>query len=369
MALSVLHIDSEKTWRGGQQQVAYLLKGLFDKGIDSVLVCQPESEYTSYCVRENIPFFPVKMRGELDFIAAWKIAGVCRKNNCNILHLHSAHALAIGLWVKLFLPSIKLVSVRRVDFPIKKNPLSQFKYKSRNVDKHICISDNIRAVMIQDGIQDNRLVTIHSGIDTARFSDITPPSNFRESLNIPESHFVVGTVAALAGHKDYPNLLHAAKIVLEKRDDVTFVAAGSGPDEKEIFSLKEKLNLGNRFIFAGYRTDVGNFLKTFDIFVLASFLEGLGTSLLDAQACGLPVIGCHAGGIPEIISHDHNGLLVQARDSHALAEAISLLLDDDRKRHRLGEAARVTVEKFSIQTTISKNIDLYLDLLKAGNGK
>lgn len=300
----------------------------------------------------------------MDVFSARKIAGICRRKNVDILHLHSAHALAIGLWVKLFLPKIKLIGVRRVDFHIKKNLFSQFKYKSKKVDKHVCISDKIRTVMIEDGIPESRLSTIHSGIDTSRFRDVIPPPDFRDSLGVPTNHFVVGTVAAIAGHKDYPNLLHAAKKVFEQRDDVTFVAAGSGPDEKDIFNLKDELNLGNRFIFAGYRKDIGNFLNTFDIFVLASHMEGLGTSLLDAQACGLPVIGCRAGGIPEVITHDNDGILVPPRDSKSLADAILNLLDNEEKRKRLGEAARVSVEKFSIRTTVDKNIELYHELLR-----
>ena len=356
---SILHIDSERGWRGGQQQAAYLLKGLLAKGYKTAIVCQPESEFEKYCIENKLPHYPIKMRGEIDLPAAFKIANICKKECYDILHLHSAHAVATGLWVKLFASGLKLIGVRRVDFHIKNNPFSKFKYMSKRIEKHVCISENIRTVMLEDGIADDRLQVIHSGVDPKRFSDVQPPSDFRERIGIPNDHIIVGTVAALAGHKDYPNLLNAAKIIIESTDNVTFCAVGDGPDEKEILKLADELNLNDRFIFTGYRTDVGNFLKTFDIFVLASYLEGLGTSILDAQACGLPVIGCQVGGIPELIDHDVFGMLVPSRDSEALAEAIRDLANDEGKRTRLGLAGKESCERFNIENTINKNIELY----------
>jgi glycosyltransferase involved in cell wall biosynthesis len=355
----ILHIDSERGWRGGQQQAIYLFEGLIDRGFNTAMVCKPGSELEKYCIKKDLPHFAINMRGEMDLFSARKIAKICKNKGYSILHLHSAHAVATGLWVKLFHHTLKLIGVRRVDFHIKKNPFSRFKYMSKMIERHVCISNNISKVMLEDGLPKERLVTIHSGIDLSRFDDVKPPANFKETLGIPEDHIVVGTVAALSGHKDYPNLLNAAKRVFELVDNVTFVSVGSGPDEKEIFNLKEELDLGDRFIFTGYRTDVGNFLKTFDVFVLASYLEGLGTSLLDAQVCSLPLIGCKTGGIPEVIENNVNGLLVPPRDHNALAEAIKKLVLDQDKRKTFGSAGKESVKMFSINNTISKNIDLY----------
>lgn len=360
--MAILHIDSERGWRGGQQQAIYLFEGLLENGFKTAMVCQPDSELHHYCEKKNLPCFPIRMRGEVDLVAAGKIAAVCREHGFKLLHLHSAHALATGLWVKLFHRKLKLIGVRRVDFHIKKNPFSRYKYMSRKVERHVCISENIKNVMLEDGVPPERLVTIHSGINTERFINETLPDDFRESLGIPENHIVVGTVAALAGHKDYPNLLNAAKTVIERMDNVTFCAVGNGPDEVEIHALADSLQLGDRFIFTGYRTDVGHFMKLFDIFVLASYLEGLGTSLLDAQASALPVIGTDAGGIPEIITNDETGLLVPSGDSDALSDAICDLVSDKVKRERLAEAGKISVEKFSIETTITKNIELYSEI-------
>ena len=134
-SIRVLHIDTEKGWRGGQQQAAYLFEALHSEGYVTNLICQPDSEIHKYCIKKKLPYHPVRMHNEMDFIAGFKIARYCRKNDFDIVHLHSAHALAIGLWTKFFYSKVKLIAVRRVDFHIKKNFFSQFKYKNKNLFK------------------------------------------------------------------------------------------------------------------------------------------------------------------------------------------------------------------------------------------
>jgi glycosyltransferase involved in cell wall biosynthesis len=365
-AIRVLHIDSEKSWRGGQQQAAYLLERMHAKGYDTAMACRHGSAMARYCREKNLPVFPLAMKGEIDFVAGYRIGALCRKKGFNILHLHSSHALATGLWASLFNPGLRLIAVRRVDFPIKKNRFSRFKYTTAKLDKIVCISEAIRKVLLRDGIPPDRLRTIHSGVDLNKFDGVLPPADFRRSLGIPDDHLLVGTVAAIAGHKDYPNLLQAAKTVIEQRENVSFCAVGDGPDENEVLALKDRLGLGDRFVFTGFRKDVGHFLKSFDVFVLASYLEGLGTSILDAQGVGLPVVACETGGIPEVVKDGVNGLLVPPRDSEALARAILALVDDKDLRRACGQTARETVQDYSIERTVEKNLALYREILDEG---
>lgn len=361
--IRVLHIDSEKGWRGGQQQAVYLIERMYNMGFATAMVSKPGSAMESYCRDNGLPFYPVSMHGELDFTAGYRIAGLCRKHGFNILHLHSAHALATGLWARMFYKKIRLIAVRRVDFPIKKNRFSRFKYTTSLLDKIVCISHGIKKVLLNDGIEDEMLVTIHSGVDLKKFDEVDVSDDFGKTVGVPDGHLIVGTVAAMADHKDYPNLLRAAAKIIENHDNVTFCAVGNGPEEEAVQSLAKELGLGSRFIFTGFRKDVGRFLKIFDIFVLASYLEGLGTSILDAQAVGLPVVACRTGGIPEIVYDGENGCLVPPRDSEALAYAISDLVDHPEKRKAYGEKALETVQSFSIEQTVEKNISLYKQIL------
>ncbi len=362
-SIKVLHIDSEKGWRGGQQQVAYLAEGLIRNNYSTAIVCQPKSSLESYCREHGLPYFPIRMLNEGDFIAGLKIAGICYKHDFNILHLHASHSLSIGILAKIFYPKLRLIAVRRVDFPVNKNLFSRFKYRTNFVDRIVCISDGIRRVLLQSGVPEDKLITISSGINLKKFEHIERNNKLKENLGIPSDHLIVGTVAAMVGHKDYPNLLKAAKMVIDQVDRVSFCAVGDGPDREKITNLAQSLNLDRRFIFTGFQQDIGQFLKIFDIFVLASHLEGLGTSMLDAQAIGLPIVGSETGGIPEAVIHNQTGLLVPPQDEEALAKAILKLVTDAKLRKKFGEQALKQVRKFDINVTIKKNIQLYNELI------
>lgn len=362
--IKVLHIDSEKSWRGGQQQAAYLNQSLVEKGIFTNFICQPSSKLYKYFCNNGLPSVPLRMRGELDVKAAYKIAGICRKNGYNILHLHSAHSMAIGLLAKLFHRQLKLIGMKRVDFRISKNFLSRVKYSSGWMDKIVCISEAIRNVLIEDGIPKAKLMTIHSGIDINKFSENKKSTSIREEFNIPAKNILIGTIAAVVGHKDYPNLLKAAEKVITKYEDVTFLAVGEGKDMDQTKALSAGMNLKDKFIFTGYRSDVGKFLKSFDIFVLASKMEGMGTSLLDAQAVGLPIVATKTGGIPEIIEDGLNGLLVEPQNPDALADSMSRLIEDTELRESLNKGALQHVKQFSISHNVEKYLELYNELLR-----
>ncbi len=361
--IKVLHIDTEKTWRGGQQQAIYLHEGLIKRNIESMFVCQPDSSLNGYCRENNLPCETFKIRGEADILAARKISKLCEAERYNIIHCHSAHALSIGLVVKYIKNDVKLIAARRVDFHVGKNMLSRYKYNNELIDSIVCISDKIRSVLIDDGIRQDKLVTIHSGIDLTKFDEVNSPGSLRDELGIHADDFIVGTIAAFAGHKDYHNLINAAKVVLETNKKIKFVLVGDGELFDEIKKKAIELNINDSIIFAGYRQNIGEFLGLFDVFVLASRKEGLGTSILDAQSVGLPVIATRTGGIPEIIDNEKNGLLIEPRNPPELASAISTLLSDSQKRELLGRAAQKSVREFDINKTIERNILLYKTLL------
>jgi L-malate glycosyltransferase len=361
--IKVLHIDSEKSWRGGQQQAAYLLERMTDQGFDTAMVCKPDSAMERVCRGKALPVHTLPMHGELDVVAGYRVASLCRKKGYTILHLHSAHAMATGLWAKMFYGKLKLIGVRRVAVPIKKNWLSRIKYTTPQMDCIVCISEAIKNQMLSDGVTDDKLTVIHSGIHLDRFRDSPDGFDTKRSLGIPENNLVVGTVAAFTREKDYPTLMKAAQGILGKHKDITFCAVGSGVEEAAVHDLARELGLGKGMVFTGFREDVGTLLKMFDLFVLPSYLEGLGSSILDAQALGLPVIACRTGGIPEIVFDGMNGRLIQPRDPEALKDAIDDLVCAPEKRQQWGNRALETVQAFSIDQTVEKNIALYSRLM------
>jgi glycosyltransferase involved in cell wall biosynthesis len=361
--IRILHIDTEKTWRGGQQQAFNLHQGLIGKNIFSLFVCNSNSELQKRLKQANLPNINIIMFGEIDLFAAFKISKICKSNNINIIQAHSGHAISIGLLIRLFHKNGKLIGVRRVDFNISNNLLSKLKYNSKLLNKIVCVSDAIKNVLITDKVSVQKLLTIHDGININRFNNIHFLPELKKLYQIPIENIVVGTIAAFVGHKDYPNLINAAKIVCDKFNNVTFLALGDGELKHEMEILVNQLNIKRRFIFVGFKNNVGEYLKIFDIFVLSSKLEGLGTSILDAQSVGLPVVATKTGGIPEVIQNEKNGILVEPQNPQKLAQTIINLINDNNKRKRLGIESKVSVKKFSIENNIEQNINLYQELL------
>ena len=292
---AVFHIDTGKDWRGGQQQAFYLHKALSKQGVKSFMLCKKNSPMTEKCKTERLPCMNISLLSELDFYSVVKIAFLIRKLKINVLHLHTAHALTIGLLTKIICPHLKLIAVRRVNNAINKNAISFFKYNNSLLDKLVCISQNILNVAISNGISKDKLKLIYSGIDINRFNHNHDSNNvLKAKYNIPENYLVIGTIAALVGVKDYPTLLQSAKIILDKKPNIVFLAAGEGHSHNDLITLHSSLNLGNNFIFIGFESNIKSFLHSIDIFVLSSKNEGLGTSVLDAMSAGKAIVACNS---------------------------------------------------------------------------
>jgi glycosyltransferase involved in cell wall biosynthesis len=347
------HVDTELTWRGGERQVLLLLKGLSARGHQAFLAGRPGGEILRRVRTEGLPHLALNMFGPLDIFAAKKIARFCRDHDIPIVHLHTAHACALGPWIRRFYPSIRLVASRRVDFPIR----SARKY--RKMDAVIAVSDKIRDILKASGIPEEKIRLIHSGVPLPDLP-VKKDQALRASLGLEGAYPVVGNIAHLAGHKGHVFLLEAAEKLRRRLPGARYLIVGEGEERRSLETRVRRSALSGQVIFTGFRKDALRLMGLFDIFVLPSRLEGLGTSLLDAMSHGIPVAASRTGGIPDIIDHGENGLLVPPSDPEALAGAIEKLAGDRGLRQRFGEKGRRTVEsRFSIDGTVEKIISLY----------
>lgn len=361
--MKILHIDTENYWRGGQQQVFYLHEGLIKRGINSVLVCGKDSELKKRCIEKNLPYYDINILGELDFLSAFKISRFCKLKNIDIIQAHSAHSQTIAIFVKILISKLKLIAVRRVDFHIKKNLLSKLKYGTKKIDRIVSISEFIKKVLLEDGVNENKLITIRSGTNINKFDEIKVDEIFQNSLKQNRNTFLIGTVAAFAGHKDFPNLLKAYKLIKGNLQNTKLCIVGDGPLKYDIENFAKELNIYDDIIFAGFQSDIGKYLKSFDIFVLASKKEGLGTSIIDAMSVGLPIVATNTGGIPELIKSYNNGILVEPKNPDQLSKAVIEVITNNELRLQLSENAKRDSANFSIEKNIDKYVELYNELL------
>jgi glycosyltransferase involved in cell wall biosynthesis len=200
---------------------------------------------------------------------------------------------------------------------------------------------------------------VHEGIDVEHVL-AAPPVNVHEAFWLPHGSPVVGNVAALVPHKGQRYLIDAAHLVVQQVPDARFVILGEGELREHLEKQVHEHHLEKHVLLPGFRTDVLGCIKAFDLFVMSSVTEGLGTSLLDAMTCSRPIIATRAGGIPEIVEDEVNGLLVPVRDHHALADAIVRALKDAELRKRMGDAGLARVnERFTVERMVSETADVY----------
>jgi len=353
-----LHIDTARSWRGGQNQVLLTVNGLIESGHRAAIVVHPDGELRRRAEgHEVIPFAP---RHEMDLGAAWRFAQLVKRLAPDVIHAHDPHgvamaALALSMSTQLAKPP--LVAARRVDFHLKDNALSRWKY--RQVDCFICASDAVRQMLIADGIPAARTVTVHEGIDLGHV-DAAPPADLHSELWLPHNSPIVGNVAALVPHKGQRHLIEAAAIVIKKVPDARFVIAGEGELRPSLERLIKEHHLEKHVFLAGFRPDVLSVHKSFDIFVMSSVTEGLGTSLLDAMACAKPIVATTAGGMPEVVADGRTGLLVPPRDHAAMADALIRLLTDASLRAGMGAAGLARVrERFSAERMVQDTLEVY----------
>jgi glycosyltransferase involved in cell wall biosynthesis len=354
-----LHIDTARTWRGGQQQVLLTVLGLRARGHRAVLVAHRDGELFRRASEgpDLVPLAPVN---EIDLGTAWKLSKIIREWQPQIVHAHDPHAVSMASLALSFgspYPRPKMIASRRVDFHLQAHAFSQWKY--RQMDHFIAASEAIKRILIEDGISRDRIDVVHDGIDVEKIGH-RPAADLHAEYWLPHGVPVIVNVGALVGHKGQKYLIDAMPLVMREVPDAHLVIFGEGdlraPLEKQI----KQLNLVKRVLLPGFREDVLSLMKTADLFVMSSVTEGLGSAVLDAMAMGHAVVGTEVGGIPEAVVPYETGLLVDSANAKALANAIVKLLKNPELRKKYGEAGKKRVaEHFGVDRLVEGTLAVY----------
>ncbi|MEE9218117.1 MAG: glycosyltransferase [Acidobacteriota bacterium] len=365
--LKVLHLSNARTWRGGERQTVTLARGLLELGHTSVLACRPDTPLERRARQAGIPLLPLPMRSELDPWAIGSVVTAISRHGFNLLHLHTPHAHTVGLLAARLLENSaerpRVVVARRVAFPMRRHPLQSFKYGC-GVDAFVATSYAVRARLTRHGIAPSRIAVIHDGIDPAAPRPEAARELARE-LDIERWSPRIGHIGHLESHKGQRFLLEAFARLAPRYPRAGLVIVGDGPLRHELEAQVRRLGVQQRVRFAGLRQEVAPAIELFDLLVMPSIQEGLGSIILDALALRKPVCASAAGGIPEIIRDGENGVLVSPQDPEALAQGIRRLLDDPDAARRMAEAGPPTVrERFSASLMVAQTLRLYRLLLE-----
>ncbi len=350
--MKVLHVDTARTWRGGQNQVLLTAQGMAARGVLTPIACRAGGELESRARAAGLEVRPLPFRGDLWPPALFSLARLLRRERPQALLLHDPHAVGAGILAARLAGGVPCVAVRRVDFPLR-SAFSRAKYAA--CARVIVVSRAIGRIVEQGGVAPLRLRLVYEGVP-----DREPAAGGREALaalGIPAAAPVIGNVAALTAHKDQATLVAAMARLAPRLPEARLVIAGDGELRLDLERQVRELKLEGRVVFAGFRRDLDRLLPAFSVFCLSSQLEGLGTSLLDAMAFALPVVATAAGGIPEAVEDGVTGRVVPPRDPAALAEALAEVLGDEAGRRALGAAGRRRfLERFTTERTVEATL-------------
>ncbi len=358
----IYHLDAEPGLRGGERQLLYLAAALRARGRENLICSRPGGELEAEARRQG---FATASASAFSLVRRARAQGA-------IVHAHTGHAAGTAAWASW--AGVPVVSHRRVDFPVK-GLSARWKYGAAG--KVVCVSKAIAEIMkaagtpaaklavIPDGLPVTAEESKWAGVDPERFS---PPTAERRAacrrelaaeFNFPQDALLIGNLAALVPHKDHAALLAAAVIVLLQRPKVKFLIAGRGPEEEALFESIKRMGLLGKVILLGHREDPVPLLKALDIYVQSSWGEGMGSVLIEAAACGVPIAATTAGGIPEVVEDGGSGLLVEPRNPEAMANNLIRLIDDGPLRLRLAAEGRKNLGRFGLTRMANEMEKIY----------
>ncbi|HKU63015.1 MAG TPA: glycosyltransferase [Gemmatimonadales bacterium] len=350
MTGTVVHVASGREWRGGQRQVWLLARELQRLGeVAQTVVTGSGSELALRLGADAVPVVPATWHAGLDPRALAAVIRAARRGAA-LLHAHDAHAVTLA-GIASAVTRVPFVATRRVDFPLRRRGLWA------RACRIIAISEAVATVLTNDGIPSDRLVVVHSGIDLDA-ARAAAPFGLRARLGLAEDTPVAVTVGALVPHKDHATLLHSARRLADRHPALHWAIAGDGELLSVLEWLRDQLGLNDRVHFLGRIPEPEGLIAEADVFVMSSREEGLGTSVLDAMARGIPVASTSAGGLGEMLGGGA-GLLVPAGNPEALAGAVGRILADESLRAALATRGMEAVRHFTAERMAGEVLTVY----------
>jgi glycosyltransferase involved in cell wall biosynthesis len=272
-----------------------------------------------------------------------------------LFHAHDAHALTLA-GLAATLTKSPFVATRRVDFHLRRSG-----YWAR-ANRVIAISEAVRAILVEDGIPSSRIATVHSGIDVEAVRAVQAAA-IRTELGLPATGPLAVTVGALVGHKDHATLVEAAAALRPRQPELHWAIAGEGELRRDLEARIQRLGMGDRIHLVGHIEAPLRLIAAADVFVMSSKEEGLGTTVLDAMALGVPIAATGGGGIPEMLAGGA-GLLSPPGDWVALADSVGRLLLEPSLRETTRRTAAARVDQFSATAMANGVLSVYRSVME-----
>ncbi len=347
--MKILEINTQRIWRGGEQQTYFITKGLFERGLEVYLLCLKDSPLYTKSVNSGLPVIGVNS----DFDVVKYLMKTARVYD--IIHCQTSKAQKFAIITK---PIHKrpVIFTRRVGFPLK-GLGTKIKYKY--TDRIVAITDAGKEKILSFLPELN--VDVIPDCIIEKSPNLSRIESLKNDLNIKDKK-VIGTTTALTPVKDPLTLIEAIKALYKIRQDFVVLHFGDGKLFNQAKDKIKECGLENVYHLMGFCEDVEDFYHIFDVFVITSHIEVLCNSVLEAFMYKVPVVSTEGESLKDLVKD--KGLLCPVKDYECLAQSIDRLLDDERLRFELVDRAyRFVMENFRYDLVISKYINIFTEVL------
>lgn len=364
--LKVLHVLSSADIAGGERYVMDLIRSA-DASFAHLVVLPYPGPFRHILSDINCSYCVVHMTRKFSARSVLSLVRCIKTNSIDIVHTHGYRANFYGR-IACTLAGTKCVSTVHVSlydytgtsFFARHIYMVVERLLSNRTDVFMCISNAMKEDMLRLGIDPQKIVVIQNGVDLQRFYPRAGQEHLRQELGLTTKGPVVGTVGRMVTEKGQVHLVEALRHLKNEWKELKCLLVGEGPLLPQLKKMALDAGVANMCIFPGIRKDIEFIYPLLDIFVLPSLREPFGLALLEAMACGVPVIATASGGPLGFVNPDVNGALVPPANPELLASKISYLLSHRDKAQAIAAEGRKTVEReFSIKETVRRVEEVY----------
>lgn len=353
--IKVLHLDTGRLFRGGQEQVYLHLKHLGAFGVKQYLACPEISGLKKKSIEYISGYFPLMESNLGRILKRRELAEYIRKNEIQIIHAHDSHSHSLAILLREAQQGLRVIVTRRSSGRIRFG--SRTKYRRHGI-AFIAISETVRRDLQLGGVNDSDIEMIPSMFDPA---EIRNRSGMKTALTVAPGTIDVISVGALDKGKGFMDAVRGIRRLHEGKAPLRFryVLVGDGPQKKKIDDFISRNGLTDIISMAGWSDEPSTFLNKGNIYLAPSHREGLGIGLLKAMGAGMAVVASDISAHRELIEEGQTGLLFRCGDSEAMAATVVKLLEDSRLREKLGQNAEKSAAQYDASVTSEKIYRLY----------
>lgn len=370
--INIFYVIADSSLTGAPRHLLSLVKNLDMKDF-TMSVILPQGPLADELKKIKINTFLVPMKHRADMGAVNRIKKLLIKYDPDIVHIHGDRA---GLFARMAAKGLPIKVIytehtRALQFRLNNRVLDWSHIKAgimldRWTDMNIAVSNAVKDFLIKLKItQPNKVKVIYNGISSKpnKYID-TDTIDIITQYGLKKRDVIIGTIGSLNIQKDTITLVKAMPKILKKLPTAKLVLVGSGPLKYMLQKVAKKLKIEDKVIFTGSVKDISSILQILTVFVLPSRSEAFGISILEAMRANVPVVATRVGGIPEVVTNNQNGILIEPNNHKLLASTIIRLLHDKKLQHKLVKNGAETIKKFSITKMVNATSQLYKDILK-----